>query len=447
MPRLSLLIAPYVAGGGAMSHGQPPGCGRSSHDLALVCFVATLALSACSSGAADRAGDGWTATVDTVAGIVHVVNAPPAGGAEPTLVGEEDLRIGTMEGGLPTAFGLIRAIAVLPEGRIAVADAQASEVRVFASDGRHLKTFGGQGQGPGELAGMQGVHVYRGMLRVAEQANGRLSVFDPDTGFVRTYPLQLHSYSFRGPWKAAVDSEGRTLVASAGQYGEGRFWNMVRVYDSAMVQIDSLPYHDYTDEGQADELPGYWRVNLGSNAWSWAPIPFYAQAHEVLAPTGEFWTTTAGSPQLEVARWSPPADTSLVITSLRMGDPVTAAERDSAISALRESLSDRGGSAPAADASSIPATKPTAYGLSLDDQGRVWVRLTEPTRDTTAYDVFTPDGRHAATVRLPFRVDPWIPPVVRGEIVWAVVVDDVEVQYVVRAGLRPAGQSNSTTKE
>ena len=131
----------------------------------------------------------------------------------------------------------------------------------------------------------------------------RGSGFHPDSGFVRAFPLRLHSYSFRGPWNAAVDSVGRTFVASSGQYGEGRFWNMVRVYDTAMVQLDSIPYHDYTDEGDRDEVPGAWRIALGSNAWTWATVPFYARPYEVLAPMGEFWSTKGGSPQLEVARW------------------------------------------------------------------------------------------------------------------------------------------------
>lgn len=59
---------------------------------------------------------------------------------------------------------------MLPDGRFAVADAQAEEVRIFDPDGRHLRTFGGKGAGPGELQGMQGVHLdHEGMLRVAER--------------------------------------------------------------------------------------------------------------------------------------------------------------------------------------------------------------------------------------------------------------------------------------
>lgn len=397
-------------------------------------LAATLLVIACGSGS-EGGENGWTTTVETVDGVERVVNTPPESGPEPTLVAEEVFRIGVVEGGGATSFGLIRSIAVLPDGRFAVADAQAEEVRLFASDGQHLRTFGGEGEGPGELKGMQGVHVYNGMLRVAEQANARLSVFHPDTGFVRTFPLRLHSFGFRGPWAAAVDSVGRTFVASAGQYGEGRFWNMVRVYDATMTQIDSIPYHDYTEEVEQEEVPGAWRIAIGNRGFTGASVPFYARPHEVLAPTGEFWSTKGGSPQLEVARWSPARDTSLVFTNLRIADRVTSAERDSAMSELRDMLAERTGSTPGLDPSRVPATKPPVYGLFLDDRGRPWVRITPPTTDTTDYDVFDRDGRHVETVSMPFRVDGWVPPAVRGDTVWAVVMDEMEVQYVVRAEL------------
>lgn len=408
-----------------------------------IAVVAAVVLTSCGEIPPEAA---WKVTVDTVAGTLRVVNTPPVSGATPTLRAEEELRVGTVEGGGPTSFGRIRSIAVLPDSRFAVADAQAEEVRLFDRKGGHLRTFGGKGAGPGELQGMQGVHVdHEGMLRVAEQVNTRLSIFHPDSGFVTSYPLRLHSYGFRGPWAAALDSTGRTLVASSGRYGEGRLWNMLRVYDSRMKQIDSIPYREYTDiarrsvEGSGDdEVPGAWRVSLGNGAWTWAQVPFYSQPHEVVAPTAEFWSSPEGKPELEITRWMPPGDTSLVLISRRRPDPVTAAERDSAMAALRERLAERSPTPPRLDASRVPATKPPLYGLSLDDRDRLWIRVTEPTADTTLYDVFGRDGIHAETVALPFRIDRYVPPVVRGDTLWGVATDDMDVQYVIRAALLAA---------
>jgi hypothetical protein len=210
---------------------------------------------------------------------------------------------------------------------------------------------------------------------------------------------------------------------------------MLRIYDQTMTQLDSIPYHDYTDEVMSDDEPGAWRITLGNNSWTWAPVPFFPQPHEVLTPTGEFWSSREGHPQLEVARWTPPGDTSLVLVSRRLPERVTPAERDSAMSDLREGLAARIPNPPSLDPSRVPTTKPPVYDLSLDDRGRLWVRLTEGSADSTVYDVFTREGRYAETVLMPFRVDRWIPPTVRGDTVWAVVTDELDVQYVVRAHL------------
>lgn len=409
--------------------------GTTGPGLAL---LAALVVAACGAGESNG-GSAWQATVDTAGGVLRVVNHPPAAGPWPTLEAEEELRVGTMEGDGPAAFGLIRSIAVLPDGRIAVGDAQAEEVRLFGPDGQYLRTFGGKGAGPGELQGMQGVYLdHEGLLRVAEQVNARLTVFHPDTGYVRSFPLRLHSYGFRGPWEAAVDSAGRTWVISSGQYGEGKFWYMLRVYDAAMRQLDSIPYEEYTTAIFEDNQPGAWRIDLANGGWTWARVPFYAQPYRLLAPTGEFWSSAGGAAQIEVVRWRPPGDTARVLTSMRRPEPVTSSERDSAMAALRADLERRGATPPRLDVAKVPATRPPLYGLALDDRGRLWVRLTDPAADSTVYDIFDQDGIHAETLRLPFRVDPHVPPIVSGETIWAVVTDEMDVQYVVRALLRPS---------
>jgi hypothetical protein len=395
-------------------------------------LLSTVAVSSCT----ERGGaDGWTVSADTVDGTIRVINTPPASGAKPTILADEELRIGEVEGGGPALFGRIRTIAVLEDGRIAVADALAEEVRLFDRDGKYLRTFGGRGGGPGELQGMQGVYLDPdGLLRVPEQENARLSVFNPDTGFVRSYPLYLFSYSFQGPWKAAFDSVGRTLLASAGRFGDGRYWNMLRIYDKNMLQIDSVPYHDYTDDGSR-EHPGVWRIALGGGRLH-VGVPFYAMPHETLSPTGEFWTGSDGAQELEVARWTPPGDTTLVIVSRRPATKVTDAERDSAMAEITGRLEGEIPSDARLDASKIPPFRPPVQGLSLDDRGRLWARLSGAGVEPTLYDIFNQDGTHAETVSLPFSVDLSIPPITRGDELWAVVTDEFGVQYVVRARMR-----------
>jgi hypothetical protein len=403
--------------------------------------VVAVLIGALGGCAAESDATGWTTVIDTVGGTVRVTHTPGTD-AGPSLVADEELRVGLLAGEGPESFGMIRSIAVLDDGRFAVADGLAEEVRLFHAAGRHIRTFGGQGQGPGELAGMQGVFLdHEGMLRVAEQENARLSVFHPDTGFVRSFPLRLFSYGGQGPWAAAIDSSGRTIVDSSGEYGERRYWNMLRVYDPSMRQIDSIPYHEYTNEVRdTDDAPGVWRIAVG-NGTLVVSVPYFAQPRQVVAPSGELWSTPEGATQVEVARWTPAGDTSLVIRSRRPSVPVTPAERDSAIADVRSRLEERLPGPPTLDPSRVPSTKPPVYGLSLDERGRLWVRITHEDSDTTVYDIFEADGAHSETLALPFRVDGWIPPILRGDVVWTVAKDEADVQYVVRARVRAIDKS------
>lgn len=407
--------------------------GRPSLASLAAAAILSLILGSCDKGDAGTTG-GWTTVVGDRDGVRTVENVPPREGPAATMVGEELLRIGTFEGRSPSAFGLIRSLAVLPDGRIAVADGQAEEVRLFSARGEFVRSFGGAGQGPGELERLQGVYEQDGLLRVPEQGNSRVSVFDPDAGYLRSYPLRLYSFGGVGPWQAVVDSAGRTIVNSSGEFGEGRYWNMLRIYDESMVQLDSVPYFDYTDE---IDVPGAWTVDLGPGRWTYAPVPFFSRSYEALTPSGQLLKSTEGVVYLEVTRWRPPEDTVLVFSSLRPTEPVTRAERDSALADLRRTLEERTGTVPGFDPSRVPDRKPPLHGLSTDDRGRVWVRLSAPEVEPTLYDVFGPDGTWVETVSIGSRVDPWVPPLVRGEEFWAVVVDELDVQYVVSGRLRP----------
>jgi hypothetical protein len=166
-------------------------------------------------------------------------------------------------------------------------------------------------------------------------------------------------------------------------------------------------------------------------------VPFYARSYEALTPSGELLKSTEGISRLEVTRWRPPGDTALVFSSLRPTEMVTRAERDSALGDLRKTIEERTGNVPGFDPSRVPDRKPPLHGLSTDERGRVWVRLSAPEAGPTLYDVFGPDGRWAETVSIGARVDPWVPPLVRGDRFWAVVVDELDVQYVVSGRLRP----------
>ncbi len=76
------------------------------------------------------------------------------------------------DAGSPDEFGRVTSVALGPHEEVFVADGLNREVRVFRLDGTHLRTFGREGEGPGE---------FRSLNSLA-WAGDRLLSFDPDLG-------------------------------------------------------------------------------------------------------------------------------------------------------------------------------------------------------------------------------------------------------------------------
>ena len=128
----------------------------------------------------------------------------------------------------------------------------------------------------------------------------------------------------------------------------------------------------------------------------------------------------------------------MTIQTSRAAVPVTAAERDSAIAGLGELFRERGAGEP--DWSKIPAVKPLVLSLFFAESGHLWVRTGAPA-GLHSFDIYDPDGSYSGTAVTSLRLVSSIPPFVRDDKVWAVVSDDLGVQYVVRGRLAPYRES------
>jgi hypothetical protein len=102
-----------------------------------------------------------------------------------------------------------RPVAMAFDGaRLLVADALDCAVKIFSQDGRYLGSFGGKGQGPGELSFPSGVCVDGDVIAVADKLNLRIQLFDRQGrsrgGFVLPFT----------PDRVFALSAGRVLVTS-----------------------------------------------------------------------------------------------------------------------------------------------------------------------------------------------------------------------------------------
>lgn len=381
-----------------------------------------LGVFGCSDAPANESG--WAVTVDTLAGgVVHVVNSPPAEGIAPRWEIVPTVEIGTMSGSGPALFGQVKGVAPLPDGRIAVLDAQAQEVRIFAADGQHLRTFGGEGEGPGEFTGANGILVGTdGLIRVNDPRNARITLIHPESGYVSSTPIEVQMFGFL--WSADIDST--TIYESSVAGAAPDRWSVLKVYDPEGVWSDTIRLSPVSF-GSNTDAPGIYRWERGASSGLMA-VPFWPGAVRVMSTDGYFWRKQADVNDYSFARATFAGDTTLVFESTRAPIPVSAAERDSAEARVIEV-------AGSVDLSRIPSEKPIVDAAFVDDQERLWVRVSSDS--LTTYDVFGADGVYEGTAVTDLKIPSYWSPVIQGNQLYTLTTDEFDVPYVVRAEVRP----------
>ncbi len=100
-----------------------------------------------------------------------------------TVAAKPELRIGT-EGDPPYEFNQVIGVARLADGSIVVANRGTREVRVYGSDGRFQRTFGGKGAGPGEYEQPQWLGHRADTAFIYDLPLDRLTALDTRSGGV-----------------------------------------------------------------------------------------------------------------------------------------------------------------------------------------------------------------------------------------------------------------------
>ncbi len=388
--------------------------------LALVLPAAFLALTAC--GGDVKVGGSFAGTIDTLANGAVVTRSPEKGmwtaGEEWTLV--EEMRIGSAEEEGPELFGEIRDVEVDAAGRIYVADAQANEVRLFGPDGRHVRTIGRKGGGPGEFQNVGGLMLDpRGRLWVVDQNLGRFSVFDTAGTYVTSHRRSTGMTYYT--WPGGMDASGRVydMDVVSGQDVLGGRYGLVRL-DGAMQVADTfrMPKHQ-PESFDYQSANGQVRMR--------ASVPFVPVLVWSLGRDGNVWVGL--SDRYRIARIDARGDTQRVVEREHTPVPVTSVEKDTAVARLVW-FTRQGGKV---DASRIPPRKSAFAGFWPDDSGRLWVLPFVPGAEQgRQLDVFDEQGRYLGRLPLPAKLTPHTPFVAREDRVYTVVKDDDDVPYVVR---------------
>jgi len=134
----------------------------------------------------------WKGEIKVIDGVPHIMN--PDKGMQPELgiTFKKEWEIGLEEGDENYIFERIVDADVDDEGRIYVLDFSACNVRIFSPEGKHIRTIGRKGQGPGEFTYPVAVSVINpDTFVVVESASHRFSFFDRKGTFLRYFKTEF----------------------------------------------------------------------------------------------------------------------------------------------------------------------------------------------------------------------------------------------------------------
>ena len=106
-------------------------------------------------------------------------------------------------------YNLPCAVAVREDGHVFVADGYGNAaIHHFAPDGRHVRSWGGPGTGPGQFNLPHGIAVdARGRILVADRENERVQVFAEDGSFIEAWT------DVQRPTQVRIGRDGRVVVS------------------------------------------------------------------------------------------------------------------------------------------------------------------------------------------------------------------------------------------
>ncbi|MDE2770906.1 MAG: 6-bladed beta-propeller [Bacteroidota bacterium] len=143
-------------------------------------------------GACSQQAPPETESIDIDSSSVQIVTSTPASSETTCTFSEEPvLVIGDNEEDDNQWFSMIRGMGRLSDGSVAVVDRASAEVRIFDASGRHLRSMGQRGEGPGEFTDAFILWVTAGdTLWVGNTRPWSYTVFTAQGQFVRRIRLE-----------------------------------------------------------------------------------------------------------------------------------------------------------------------------------------------------------------------------------------------------------------
>ncbi len=392
----------------------------------------SITLAACGGGESR-----WAGTVTDSAGVAIVAN--PAEGVWDTderWTVEEEVRIGALEGSPEYQFGQIGGMTVDSEGRVFVLDAQAQHIQVYNPDGSYERTIGKKGGGPGELQGAIFVLMGPGdTLLVPDMQNQRVNRYAPDGSSLGSFRLSLEKglpMQFRATPSGILAQQLRPF-ALPGQPTPEMIDAIVVINPDGTV-IDTLKTFP---SGETIKLSGAApEINI------YSPEPVWELTEEMRLLFGV-------NDQYNIGVYSPDGGLERIIRKPFELKPVADRDRQVVIEFLERTWGEAGVPPEALSqlrnmvhfGDAFPAFSTIAAG----PVGTIWVQHIQAASELSEeelesynliedagardWDVFDSEGRLLGVISMPPR---FAPRIFRGDKIYGVWRDELDVQYVVR---------------
>jgi hypothetical protein len=338
--------------------------------------------------------------------------------------------IGGSAGDPVTDMSQIVGVVRLSDGRIAVANGIAPDIRFFDATGQHLVTAGRRGSGPGEFQALASLLPFAGDSLIAtDLMTRRMTVLSPDGATGRNYSL-----GEKGGMEIVGGGTGQGSVSLAipmGAFPDGTVLGMVQAFRVGAAPPgayrDTAAYVRFSPEGAAGDttmrLPG---VEMEQMVLRFANQEIFTPSPVPLGRTTTIGVGTDGIAAAVNDRYEveirDPAGTLTALYRVAQA-PVPIGEEDKA--ANRQEQLDQLANTPAlrgvpevlksqmekrVEEAAYPATYPYLTELRFDPDGNLWAGEVQRAGVTIRrYAVFDRAGTLLGRVRMPDRFQPfWI---------------------------------------
>ncbi|HEU4456777.1 MAG TPA: hypothetical protein VFR81_27160 [Longimicrobium sp.] len=361
--------------------------------------------------------------------------------AAPTWSAVEELRIGDAEDPDYTLSPGVK-VTVSPGGEIFALDPTEKRVRVFGAGGRHVRTFGREGPGPGEYQGPEWAGWLGDTLWISDVLQLRVTFLRANGSVIRSFRIGTRPsslYGPRAPQAMLADGTGLTIPyppAGLSASDVVRRVPLLRV-DRSGKPVDTLAWHPIGHAAFEVAAQGSRRMFMyPPNSLRDAPIVAAAPDGRGIVIVERTPAARAGDAFFEVKRLSARGE---VVYSRRYRYAPTptpsgfrarwARDRAATVAQNQPGINRRELEEKIAEGLYVPPFYPPVTAAVVGRDGTVWLRREEGESGMVTWHVLNERGLIQANLRLPKNVE--VHQASRTHL-WGVVYDELDVPHVVR---------------